>query len=267
MSSESEISLIIYSNNIQNVVDKIKSIGNIDGFRIKYVEDVTIVDTYFDNDIGLLHKKKDTLRIRNKNANILVTLKGPPKYQVHSISRQEYEYDWSKGSFTKISEHLKDLLGIDIKNMDVYFDDDPIKTFDQIGFKEIHKHTNNRKIFDITRVNDLKNSIVSEMDVDNVTFHFKSNNDSLNVSVINIEIEKKSKTNEDQTIAKNITKYLKQEFGSDSVIEWRYGKLLLGKGIGELYKINELKNYIGFDGYIKNNILDKIKDYIQKGII
>jgi len=43
--------------------------------------------------------------------------------------------------------------------------------------------------------------------------------------------------------------------------------LILGKGIGELYKENELKNYVSFDGYIKNNILDKIKDYIEKGII
>ena len=151
--------------------------------------------------------------------------------------------------------------------MDVDFDNDPIKTFEQIGFKEIHKHTNNRKIFDITTVNDLNNNIISEMDVDNVTFHFKSNHDSLNVSVINIELEKKSKTNEDQTITKIITKYLNQEFGSDSITEWRYGKLILGKGIGELYKANELKNYVSFDGYIKNNILDKIKDYIEKGII
>ena len=158
-------------------------------------------------------------------------------------------------------------MDINRKEMDINFDTDPIKTFEQIGFKEIHKHTNNRKIFDITRANDLKNDIISEMDIDNVTFHFKSNHDSLNVSVINIEIEKKSKTNEDQTIAKIITKYLKQEFGSDSVTEWRHGKLILGKGIGDLYKTNELENYISFDGYIKNNILDKIKDYIEKGII
>jgi len=267
MSLESEISLIVYSNNIQNVVDKIKSIGNIDGFRLKYVEDETIIDTYFDNNIGLLHKKKATLRIRHKNANVLVTLKGPPKYEVHSISRQEYEYNWSKDSFDKISEHLKDLLYIDLKEMDVNFDNDPIKTFEQMGFKEIHKHTNNRKIFDITRVNDLKNNTISEMDVDNVIFHFKSNHDSLNVSVINIEIEKKSKTNEDETMTKIITTYLQQEFGSDSVTEWRYGKLILGNGIEELYKANELENYVSFDGYIKNNILDKIKDYIEKGII
>jgi hypothetical protein len=43
--------------------------------------------------------------------------------------------------------------------------------------------------------------------------------------------------------------------------------LILGKGIGELYKANELENYVSFDGYIKNNILDKIKDHIEKGIV
>ena len=193
MSSENEISLIVYSNNIQNVVDKIKSIGNIDGFRLKYVEDETIIDTYFDNDMEVLYQKKSTLRIRYKNSNVLVTLKGPPKYKVHSIDRQEYEYNWSKGSFNKISEHLKDLLDIDIKNMGMDFDNDPIKTFDRIGFKEIHKHSNNRKVFDITKVDDLKNNIISELDVDNVTFHFKLNSDYLNVSVINIEIEKRIK--------------------------------------------------------------------------
>ena len=57
MSSESEISLIIYSSNIQFVVDKIQSIENFDGFRLKYFEDEIIVDTYFDNNEGQLHKK------------------------------------------------------------------------------------------------------------------------------------------------------------------------------------------------------------------
>jgi hypothetical protein len=58
MSSESEISLILYSNNIQTVTDKIKSIGNIDGFRLNYVEDKTIIDTYFDTNSEILYKKK-----------------------------------------------------------------------------------------------------------------------------------------------------------------------------------------------------------------
>jgi len=267
MSSESEISLVICSNNIQFVTDTIKNIGKFDGFKLNHDKDEKIMDTYFDNDSGLLHEKKATLRIRNKNDIDLVTLKGPPTYELDNVKRQEYEYNWSKDSFDKISDHLKDLMDIDIKEMNIDFDIDPRKTFERIGFKEIHKHTNNRKIFDITEVNDLKNNIISEMDIDNVTFHLKSNHNLMNVSVIDLEIEKKGKTNEDQIITKTIINYLKQKFGSDSVKEWKYGKLNLGKGINKLYESNELEKYIVSDGYIKNDILDKIKEYVEKGII
>ncbi len=104
------------------------------------------------------------------------------------------------------------------------------------------------------------------MDIDNVTFPLKSNSKLFNVSVINVEIEKKGKINQDDII-RIITSHLKQEFGTDAVREWKYGKLALGMGIEKLYKENELKKYISSNGYLKCDVLDKIKKFVDKSII
>ncbi len=267
MSIESEISLIIYSNNIQLILDKIKGIKNINDFKLNYNTDEKIIDTYFDNTSDALHKKKSTLRIRNKNDVDLITLKGPPKYEVHSISRSENEYKWSEEAFDLITKQLKETIEIDGKEIGKYFDKNPIKTLQQIGFREIHTHINNRKIINITKTNDVKNEVIAEIDIDNVTFPLKSDMKSFNVSVINIEIEKKGKINENETILKIITNYLKQEFGTDTVREWKYGKLALGKGIEKLYKENKFEDYISSTGYLKCDALNKIKEFVDKGII
>lgn len=266
MITESEISLIIYSNNIQIILDKIKDMQNINNFKLEYSTDERIIDTYFDNTSDSLHKKKFALRIRNKNCVDFITLKGPPKYESHSISRSENEYKWSEEAFSKITKQLKEITEIDGKEIGKCFDKNPIKTLQRLGFREIHTRINNRKIINITKTNDVKNDIISEMDIDNVSFPLKSNSKLFNVSVINIEIEKKGKTSQDETI-KIITNYLKQEFGTDRVREWKYGKLALGKGIEKLYKENALKKYINSNGYLKCDVLDKIKEFVDKDII
>ncbi len=266
MSTESEISLIIYSNNIQLILDKIKDIQNINDFKLYYNNDEKIIDTYFDNYSDTLHKKKFTLRIRNKNDVDFITLKGPPKYEIHSTSRSENEYKWSVEALVLITKQLKEIIEIDGREIDNCFDKNPIKTLQQLGFREIHRHINNRKIINITKTNDVKNDVISEMDSDNVTFPIKSNLKLFNVSVINIEIEKKGKINQNETI-KIITNYLKQEFGTDTVREWKYGKLALGKGIEKLYKENELKKYICSNDYLKCDALVKIKEFVDEGVI
>jgi adenylate cyclase class IV len=268
MNTESEISLIICSDNIQTVLDKVKEIHNINDFKIDYNSDEKIIDTYFDDNSDSLYKKKFTLRIRDKNDTNIITLKGPPKYEFHSISRSENEYKWSEEAFGIITKQLKEIIEIDGKEIGKCFDKNPIKTLHQLGFREIHTHINNRKIFDVIKTNDLKNDVISEMDIDDVTFSLNSNLKLFNVSVINIEIEKKGKTNQDGNSAiKIITNYLKQEFGIDTVREWKYGKLALGKGIRRLDKENKLKEFIGSNNYLKCNALDKVKEFVDNKLI
>jgi hypothetical protein len=57
MNTESEISLIICSDNIQTVLDKVKEIHNINDFKIDYNSDEKIIDTYFDDNSDSLYKK------------------------------------------------------------------------------------------------------------------------------------------------------------------------------------------------------------------
>ena len=58
MSTESEISLIICSDNIQTILDKVKGIHNINDFKLDYSSDERIIDTYFDDISDSLYKKK-----------------------------------------------------------------------------------------------------------------------------------------------------------------------------------------------------------------
>ncbi len=266
MITETEISLIMYSENIEIVFNKIKGMQNIYDFKLEHNMDERIIDTYFDDILHSLHKKKFALRTRNKNNVDFITLKGPPKYEFQSVSRSENEYKWSEEAFDTITKQLAELTEINGKEIDKYFDKNPIKTLQQLGFREIHTHNNNRKVINITKKNDVKNDVIAEMDIDNVTFPLKSNSKLFNVSVINVEIEKKGKINQDDII-RIITSHLKQEFGTDAVREWKYGKLALGMGIEKLYKENELKKYISSNGYLKCDVLDKIKKFVDKSII
>ncbi|MBA3750382.1 MAG: CYTH domain-containing protein [Nitrosopumilus sp.] len=268
MSTENEISLIICSNNLQLILDKIKSIQNINDFKLNYNSDEKIIDTYFDTISNSLKKKEFVLRIRKKEDEDLVTIKGPPNYEFHGIRRLENEYKWSKEAFGLIINQLKEIIEIDKKKeIEKYFDKNPINTLHQIGFREIHMRVNYRKIINIIKTNDPRNNIIYEMDVDNVSFPIKLESKSFNVSVINIEIEKKNKTNDDDSILKTISNYLRQEFGTDTVKEWKYGKLILGKGIEQLYKKKELKNYIYSNGYLECNALKKIEEFVKEGLI
>ncbi len=268
MSIENEISLIICSNNLKRVLAKINDIQNINDFNLGYEGDEKIIDTYFDNISHSLQEKKFALRIRNKNDVDLVTLKGPPKYESHSVKRSESEYKWSKEAYGIITEQLKEAIEIDGKAIGKYFDENPIKTLQQIGFRDIHTRFNNRKIINITKKNDVKNNVIFEMDVDNVTFPLKSELKSFNVSVINIEIEKKDKKNDNDIALKIIPNYLREEFGMNTVREWKYGKLTLGKGIEKLYKEHKLdEDYVHSNSYLKCSALDKIEEFVNEGLI
>ncbi|MGN6623914.1 MAG: CYTH domain-containing protein [Candidatus Nitrosocosmicus sp.] len=267
MNSESEVSLIILSDNLRSVIDKITDIKDIPDFELEHVSDVKINDTYFDSQSFILHKKKYALRIRNENDILQITLKGPPKYDGHNITRQEEEYEWSKDSFDKMCDHLKEIMDIDKKEVGKYFDKNPLKTLGHLGFREIHKHTNNRKVFHITKTDGSSKEVISELDIDNVIYHLKFGQNLFDISVINIELEKKGKTNDYQKITKTMINHLKERLGSDVTREWKCGKLNLGKGLEKLYKENELNDYINSKGYLKLNALDKIKEFVDKGII
>ncbi|MGN6347846.1 MAG: hypothetical protein ACTHME_09100, partial [Candidatus Nitrosocosmicus sp.] len=62
MNSESEVSLIILSDNLQSVIDKITDIKDIPEFELEHVSDNKINDTYIDSQSFILHKKKYALR-------------------------------------------------------------------------------------------------------------------------------------------------------------------------------------------------------------
>ena len=196
-----------------------------------------------------------------------ITLKGPPKSEVHNITRQEDEYEWSKDSFEKICDHLKEIMDIDKKEIGKYFDKNPLKTLGQIGFREIHTHINNRKVFHITKANDSTKEVISELDIDNVIYHLKFDQNLFDISVIDIELEKKGKTNEYHAVIKTMINHLKERLGSDAIREWEYGKLNLGKGLEKLCKENESNEYVNSKGYLKLNALDKIKEFVDEGII
>ncbi len=72
MITETETSLIMYSENIQIVFNKIKGMQNIYDFKLEHNMDERIIDTYFINILHSLHKKKFALRTRNKNMLILL---------------------------------------------------------------------------------------------------------------------------------------------------------------------------------------------------
>ena len=168
--AEKEVSLIICSDNSKAIFDDIKhlfsiSIDNLDkrveklpsinGHHLKFAKEEKIVDTYYDTPSCLLGQHQFALRLRNKDDVILITLKGPPKENSHSVSRSEDEYDWSMEHYKKIVKQIKESIkeiDLDENNIDEKFvKDNPTKTLENIKLKDFQTRKTTRTVFECNK--------------------------------------------------------------------------------------------------------------------
>jgi hypothetical protein len=254
---ENEYSVIICSSNPKLIVGEITKKTKIGNFEVQNKRELNITDSYFDI-CNLLQKNKFAFRLREENNKKLITLKGPPVNKDNNgIKRYEKELEWSKESFENIIDDIGTIIKNNIKDNS---DDDAISFLRKIGFEDIQIRNTIRTVLDIIDNKDGKTKIIAELDVDEINYRL----DTLDVSLFNVEIEKKDRETGDRVL-RTIYNSLREEFGDDVLSEWKHGKLAIGKGIIELSKNGKL--IPDENNYLNCSNLNDIEEYIKKGKI
>ncbi len=275
--AEKEVSLIICSDNSKAIFDDIKhlfsiSIDNLDkrveklpsinGHHLKFAKEEKIVDTYYDTPSCLLGQHQFALRLRNKDDVILITLKGPPKENSHSVSRSEDEYDWSMEHYKKIVKQIKESIkeiDLDENNIDEKsVKDNPTKTLENIKLKDFQTRKTTRTVFNVTNKDEI---IVAELDIDDIKY-VHSNNQIL-ASAYFIEIEIKNEFRESDYFIGVIVDDLRREYGNAELKNWPYGKVSLGKEIEKMHSEDNIEKFISDNNYLKCEAIDRIEKRIK----
>jgi adenylate cyclase class IV len=274
---EKEVSLIICSDNSKTLYDDIKhlfsiSIDNsdkrieklsfINEYHLKFAKEAKIVDTYYDTPSCLLGQHQFALRLRNKDNVILITLKGPPKDNSHSISRSEDEYEWSMEHYKKIVKQIKESIKemeLDENDIDEKFvKDNPTKTLENIKLKDFQTRKTTRTVFNVTNKDEI---IIAELDIDDVTY-VNSDNQILARAYF-VEIEIKNKFKDGDYFIGTIVDDLRREYGDIELKNWPYGKVSLGKEIEKMCSENKIGKFISKDHSLKCEAIDRIEKSIN----
>jgi len=96
---ELEATLLICSENPQEIVGQVASLTGIEDYRLLPQDPSKIHDIYFDTPDAFLNNKKIALRLRQIGTEQWITLKGPSYLTGWgSMERLEIEESWSKKS-------------------------------------------------------------------------------------------------------------------------------------------------------------------------
>ncbi len=211
---------------------------------------ISIRDLYWDTSEGTLRRKKISLRLREIDKNILMTIKGGGKLtKWGGVERLEIEVPWSPDGFYRIIDELKS-NSIDLPlNIDSFDTEKPAETFVNLGFKPIQNRETNRKIRNITQ--NKNTEVLAELAIDTVFYKVKGQ------IVRHFEIEIESKHKNGHEAVKKVLENLSDMFGSLLRI-WTFSKLVTGITLEQLLQDMPNEHYFN----IRNCILPKTYDKI-----
>jgi adenylate cyclase class IV len=255
MPIESEITLLLCSQDPEAIADEIAGLKSIAGYLLEDKGSQMIRDVYFDTSLNpSLQERKLALRLRQINSDTLkITFKGASELRSDGSSnlqqREEVEEEWSKKGLENIVDQLKkESIAISEKPLqheDNYSFKDikiAIDVIKQLGLeKVIQDRTTKRIVRNVIPSNNnddsqVKNSkILAELDIDAVTYCFEDNN-----KILLHEVEIEAKEDETLGVPDTISSALIAIFGSSVLERWPYSKIATGMAIREIIKKKRL---------------------------
>ena len=256
---EIEATLIITSENPQDVADKIAELDSIGDYSLLSQPTQDIRDVYFDTQGRDLQTRKFALRIRKVEEKCLLTLKGPSKSinGCTGVERLEIEGEWSKDIWNKVLSNLQD-LNVKLDQSALAFGDaDPIEIMKNLFLCIVQDRRTHRRVRNVVLKGSKNNSPLAEMAIDDVVYHFPG----IDVQLHQIEIETKD---EIAYVALDaVVKELLDSFHAE-IRTWNYGKLPTGKAIEELLMKFEVDELVNNDGDLRSATYDKLEKHLQK---
>ncbi len=253
--SEIETAILILSSDNRLIIEKIKKLISIHGYKSTEAGTVIINDEYFDIQDNVLKKNETNLRIRTtNNESIKITLKQDKEKNEEYFDRIEMEKSWSHLFYEELLNKLE-VISDQFQYSRNKYDDDPKKTFCNLGLKTILEKETKRSI--INALNGTTSQLEFEFAFDDVTVFAKSKN---SIGFLELEIESKSKGNQAK-----INQFVKDIIKDDIFRQWSYNKLETGLAAIHLYEKNELEEAKDYD---KDHILTrrglgKIESYLN----
>jgi len=263
--SEMEATLIICSQDPEEVAQKIVALTEIKNYRLLPQKPKTIHDIYFDkhdpkSEKGdfILEAKKMALRVREIGATHLITLKGPSKKtDWGGIERPEMERLWCKDAVTSV---LKETKHKKLKKLQLSEDFDrkqPRDVMIGLSLKVVQDRETLRQIRNVVALDDDDSPIFGEMAIDSVTYTFGKQ------KILHYEVELESKMRDGANVVKAVSENLVKMF-EPALRRWDYGKLATGKAIEKLLDEGALEGLVDGKNKLKLSAYDKIDEYLKK---
>jgi len=253
--SEIETPILILLNDTDLINEKSKKSISTGGYKTTNAETVIIHDEYYDTQTNDLKKNKANLRIRSTdNTDIKITLKQERKKNKSYFDRIEIEKTWSRPFYEELLNNIESISN-QFHNLRNKYDDDPKKTFNNLGLNNILKKDTKRSI--INAVNVTTSQIEFEFAFDYVSISAKSTNW---ISFLELEIESKNKGNQIK-----INQFVNNIVKDENFRQWSHNKLETGLAAKRLYEKDELEKIKDYD---KNHVLTrtglgKIESYLN----
>ncbi len=259
-SREIETVFLICSERPQVVARQLAELTVIGKYLLLSEHPQEIHDRYFDTPACSLYKKRLAFRLREVSKTAWLTLKSSAQLTAEGgVERLEVEVRWSRMGLTRIVNELKD-RGVKLRSPRKVDYARPLEALKRLGFKLIQNRENHRVLKNIVRKGATKGSVLAELAIDSVVYHFSKQD----IRLYEIEIESKSSTG--PRVVRTVRDALVVQSGS-ALRWWSFGKLATGRAIETLLRAGKRKDLFDAANNLKPSAYETIAAYLTTGNI
>lgn len=230
---EIESSFVVFSG---RVLDWLGNFESIAGYACAEARQLSIRDVYFDTAGADLEKQRIAFRLRRKDGNVLLTLKGPGRHGAAGTTREEIERPWSAEALQEVAAYLAK-RGVELQWPEPLagFPEDILQ---HAGLVIVQDRTCDRLVRDLL---DAGGTAVVELAVDRVHYRFGER------VIEHTEVELESHGDHANDLQR-VVAGLREHFGS-TLKSWEYGKIATGKAIERLLRSGDLDRHRWLDDH------------------
>ena len=256
--AETEIALVICSEDPSGVADGIAGLTHLAGYRLVDFGAIDIHDYYYDTPDRRLRLGGMSLRLRVLESSTLLTLKGPAKELAGgALERLEIEESWSRRSLTRVLQELG-RRGIHLPLPPTFPEPEipPSEVLGTMGLETVQHRRNQRSVRMVRSSKSKGGGPLAELVIDQVTYYLKPG------QVQHHEVEIEAKGEGGLEVLQEVAGELLRSY-PDSLSRWRYGKLSIGAAAEELLGRSPGRDLLDAKNRLKPDAYRRIRDLLD----
>ena len=241
MPTEVEASLAIVAGDPEAVAAELAGLRELGRYRLLPRPEKRIRDIYLDTPDGQLLRHLVSVRLRESNDKVLVTLKGDDPSAGAGIKvRRELELPWSEDALAQV---LAALAGDGIRLLDEPTEREasPLARLIARGLVVVQERSTRRAVRDVVAAEDATAAPLAEMVIDRV--HFGAAGRTIRHSEVEIEL----KAGQDRALIGEMQETLCALLPG-RLLPWSVAKLTLGMWLERMLAQGALEPYLAADG-------------------